>query len=126
MTLVDTIMAACPLSSWQSDPARCRMCNQPLSFPRRVWCSAHCSNEYTVNHVWPVARDAARERDHGCVDCRTEPVDRPGLTHVDHDPPCDGHREQGCWHHQDRLFTRCDFHHDARHWAEQRAAKATA
>lgn len=115
MSPQDTAALACTLARWAGGRRRCRWCNTPFRAPRRRWCSDACSEEWRRQHVWTYAREAARERDKGCVECRSDPADRPGPREVDHVEPCRGVRTASCAHHLTNLRTLCQHHHALRH-----------
>lgn len=110
MTPVDEILMDCGLTQWRGDPKRCRWCDKTLRYPRRVWCSDWCAQQYAENHVWAAAKEKARGNG-GCV----YPPPHSSLLDVDHIQPCDGKRTQGCHHHQANLRVACQAHHAARH-----------
>lgn len=103
---------ACELLGPETGPdglPACRWCRGPLPPARRRWCSDVCALAYRIEHHWPLAREAALDRDgHTCTICGApEPVE------VHHDPPA-LHYRPGCQHHLAKLTTLCRAHHGER------------
>lgn len=112
----DDIYRTCTLSDWTGDPGACRWCDRPLPHRAKRFCNARCRITARTNHEFPLARDAALERDeHTCV--------RPGCgavatferaLEVNHrgELALGRHNQPGCWHHLANLETLCGRHHD--------------
>lgn len=73
MSVTDDVLATCPLRSapWPTPAGCCAWCGNQLPKRARRWCSRQCTDEFTRQHNWQWAREAALERDGGlCVTCR--------------------------------------------------------
>lgn len=93
---------------FRPDERRCDFCGKDLVGRRKRWCSDPCSKKWWTNHVYRMARKAAKRRDgYRCVKCGSR--DKLEVNHI---KPCLGaHAKKGCWHHLDNLETLCHEHH---------------
>ena len=54
----------------ERDKPRCRLCDDPVEWPKRSWCSEECSEAYYLVVSGAFVREKAFERDHGvCASC---------------------------------------------------------
>jgi len=106
----------------RGDPAEgtCLLCGFPLPARARRFCSTACSEVWSINHYWHLARDRAlRISGYRCAVCG-DPED----LEVHHRDPVGGNRAAGCRHHLDRLVVLCHDHH-AEHTRAERARPGT-
>lgn len=77
MTVTDHVLATCELrrAPWPTPERCCAWCGNELPKRSRRWCSRDCSDDFTRQHNWQWARDAAKARDrHRCVKCGHDPA----------------------------------------------------
>lgn len=111
----DDIYRVCLLSAWNGDPGACRWCDRPLPRRAKRYCRAQCRITARTNHEFPLARDAALERDeHTCVRPRCGAVATyERALEVNHIEMAHGRHDQpGCIHHLTNLESLCGRHHD--------------
>lgn len=116
------LRAACDLSAWAGRAGACQWCDTDIpAGRRRTWCSEACRRAFERNHVWRVARAAARRRDrYTCRRCGRSKADAP--IEVNHIVPVAGTGYGvSCKQHLSGLETLCHDCHVAV-TAQQRAA----
>lgn len=112
MSVVDSIVAVCPLSIWSGGSRNCRWCDSEITNSRRrTWCKDACRRAFERNHVWRKARAYARRKAKYVCSIPDCEVGRPHLE-VHHIDPRDGRGYAvGCHAHQDNLQVLCKYHH---------------
>lgn len=113
----------CPLSSWEGDSCRCRVCNCLLPENRSRYCSGECLTYWRTEHRYYLSRQMAISR--ATEDCSCLKGPHPvcascGLCEgifsilgrvltVDHLVPRMGETARfGCLHHTQNLQVLCD------------------
>jgi 5-methylcytosine-specific restriction endonuclease McrA len=93
----------CPLMA-NAAPIGCDWCGRGLTKRQKRWCSKHCNAQWSGNHVWSAAREAALRRDgNRCVRCGCK-----NDLEVNHKTPRRGRGyDTGCWNHLDNLESLC-------------------
>lgn len=105
----DDMYAACIMSRFTGDPARCRWCNDELPARSTRWCGTECRVAGEENHIFAKARDAAQKRDgYRCKTCGAQKTKEYALE-VNHaaERAWSRHKQQGCVHHLSGLETLC-------------------
>ena len=103
----------CELSAWIGESGRCQWCNKALvaKSGKRAFCSSNCAKTFEKNHLWNLARRAAKRRaKYKCV--RPGCLDDTGYIEVNHINPLVGQGYgQSCFHHEVNLEALCKPHH---------------
>lgn len=99
----------CTLTQWVGEQNVCQWCMSSLDglSRRTAWCSSKCSRAWERNHVWRIARSAARRRDkYSCIKCGEHKTVKP--IEVNHIVPLVG-KGYGvsCSHHLSNLEALC-------------------
>lgn len=98
------VKAGCPLSEWDGDEGHCHWCNAELVGRQRSWCSSTCRRAFERNHVWSIARAAAKRRArYRCQTCGSN--ESLEVNHID--PVLGAGYGLSCRHHQENLEVLC-------------------